>query len=218
VISWFQDSVPGGHSELLHAEIESCPVQSQTCRCTPWAGENPARLSEGRDYVLPLDLFQSLAPLMFVPRRNTGMKVLDRDPQTLGRERESPRVRLHSPVRECFPPRYCVRASMVRRDRIDRFVHLPRGVLDENAARAVGYLPDVRATVEWRWGKRSDDSKRSLRNCFSTNHPFQVADGSQLPPERRLSASACCPNARIPAPAKGAGVLVGALRDISDFV
>ena len=68
------------NSELLHAEIKSCTVQSQAGCCTPWAGENPPRLFQGHHYVLPLDLFQSLAPLLIVPGRNTCMKVSDRDP------------------------------------------------------------------------------------------------------------------------------------------
>ena len=68
------------NSELFHAEIESCPVQSQTRRCSPWAGENPPRLFQGRHYVFSLDLFQSLASLMIEPRHNTSMEVSDRNP------------------------------------------------------------------------------------------------------------------------------------------
>jgi hypothetical protein len=69
-----------GNSELLHAEIESCTVQSQTRCCTPGTGENPPRLFQGRQYVLPFNVFQSLAPIMIVPRCNTDMKVSEGDP------------------------------------------------------------------------------------------------------------------------------------------
>jgi len=47
-------------------------------------------------------------------------------------------------------------------DRIDPFVHLPRGVLDE-CRTSCGISPGRRATVEWRWGKRSDEVKVKVK-------------------------------------------------------
>src|SRR6266566_5037771 len=170
------------NSELLHAEIESCPVQSQTCRCTPWAGENPARLSEGRDYVLPLDLFQSLTPLMFVPRRNTGMKVLDRDPQHwTGREN-------HCAFDDILQFANVSRPRVLRQgvhgfagDRIDRFVHLPRGVLDEMPHE----LWDIFRTFAQRWNGDGENAQTIVKvaaKLLLHDHPFQVAMGRSYHP------------------------------------
>src|ERR1700730_672713 len=67
--------------ESLHAEVESGAIQSQSLRCTAWTGQNPSCLLQGRHDMLPLDLFQSLAPLIIVPSCNTGMKVSEQNPQ-----------------------------------------------------------------------------------------------------------------------------------------
>src|SRR5712692_70429 len=78
-----------------------------------------------------------------------------------------------------------------------------------NAARATGYLLDVRARVEYRWGKHLAGSKGRCETV-SLRSSLPNCDESQLPSGYRLSAFSCYPNVRIPAPAPRAEVLVEA--------
>jgi len=68
----------------------------------------------------------------------------------------------------------------------------------------LAYPRRCRATVEMELGAYNiqTDSKGAAKTA-SPRSSLPGRDGSQLPPERRLSASALLPNARIPAPAIG---------------
>src|SRR5207253_4630557 len=76
-----------------------------------------------------------------------------------------------------------------------------------NGVRAAECLPSVHAEEAPRWGKHSAGSRGRYENASRPSF-FPGRDESQPPAERRFSSSARSPSARIPAPAKRAGVLV----------
>src|SRR5258708_2462199 len=70
-----------------------------------------------------------------------------------------------------------------------------------NATPAVGCLPDVRAKEGWKQEKHSGGSKGRCETV-SSESSLPDHDGSRPQPEHQFFSSACCPTARIPAPAE----------------
>src|SRR5438445_8695744 len=135
-------------AEFFHPELERGSVQSQASRGTPWPGDHPPGVGQGRDDVTAFRLLQCLPFAVLPARRRARGEIAEWNVQNGSRGKND--SAFHQVLQLTNVSRPAVsrqRLHRLRRNRLDDPVHPARVVLDEMPHEQRDIL---RSLVQWR--------------------------------------------------------------------